>query len=275
MTEAAVPPIEEVLADSYEFFSVTPEGDGTWIGRTPGWFGPRLFGGFVLAQAAYALTRTAPDGTRLHSFHSYFLSPVATESEVTYRIRSLRDGRSFSSRHLEAEHDGRVAFTMTGSFTTDREGYEYGRPLDPSTPGPDSGELLRDEGPWEAVRLGPTEPGPDGVMTSTARRWTRVRGPMIDDPHMHAAFLSILSDTTERGARPLLMDTDDVSGIISLDHSVWFHRPSRADQWHWFDTRSHGLAGGRGLATGDVLRADGTHVATIAQQILLRRNRST
>ena len=59
----------------------------------------------------------------------------------------------------------------------------------------------------------------------------------------------------------------------SLDHSVWFHRPSRADEWHWFDTRSHGLAGGRGLATGDVLRADGTHVATIAQQILLRRNR--
>ena len=37
--------------------------------------------------------------------------------------------------------------------------------------------------------------------------------------------------------------------------------------------RSHGLAGGRGLATGDVLGLDGVQVATIAQEILLRKNR--
>jgi acyl-CoA thioesterase-2 len=59
----------------------------------------------------------------------------------------------------------------------------------------------------------------------------------------------------------------------SLDHSIWFHRPTDAAEWHWFDTRSHGLAGARGLVTGDVLRADGVHVATIAQEVLLRKLR--
>ena len=46
-----------------------------------------------------------------------------------------------------------------------------------------------------------------------------------------------------------------------------------ATEWNWFDTRSHGLAGARGLVTGDVIRVDGVHVATIAQEVLLRQLR--
>ena len=57
----------------------------------------------------------------------------------------------------------------------------------------------------------------------------------------------------------------------SLDHSVWFHRPVDPTEWHWFDMRSHGLSGGRGLVTGDVISQQGVQVATIAQQVLLRR----
>jgi acyl-CoA thioesterase-2 len=60
----------------------------------------------------------------------------------------------------------------------------------------------------------------------------------------------------------------------SLDHSVWFQRPTDATAWHWFDTRSHGLTGGRGLVSGDVIRIDGLHAATIAQEVLVRRIRS-
>jgi len=60
----------------------------------------------------------------------------------------------------------------------------------------------------------------------------------------------------------------------SLDHSMWFHRPGDPGEWHWFDTRSHGLSGGRGLVTGDVVTQSGRQVATIAQQVLLRKHRS-
>ena len=51
---------------------------------------------------------------------------------------------------------------------------------------------------------------------------------------------------------------------------MWFHRPTDASEWHWFDMTSHGLAA-RGLVTGDVIRIDGVHVASIAQEVLLRR----
>jgi acyl-CoA thioesterase-2 len=60
----------------------------------------------------------------------------------------------------------------------------------------------------------------------------------------------------------------------SLDHAMWFHRPSRVDRWHYFDMDSHGLTGGRGLTTGNVLAADGVHIASVAQEVLLRRRRS-
>ena len=59
----------------------------------------------------------------------------------------------------------------------------------------------------------------------------------------------------------------------SLDHSVWFQRPTDPSQWHWFSTRSHGVNGGRGLVTGDVIRADGLQVASFAQEVLVRRRR--
>ena len=57
----------------------------------------------------------------------------------------------------------------------------------------------------------------------------------------------------------------------SLDHAIWFHRPSRADEWHIHDFTSHGYLSSRGLSIGHVLSRDGIHVATIAQEVLLRK----
>ena len=59
----------------------------------------------------------------------------------------------------------------------------------------------------------------------------------------------------------------------SLDHAIWFHRPLDAGRWHLHDLRSRGQTGSRGLAIGDVFAEDGTHAATISQEVLLRRRR--
>ena len=92
---------------------------------------------------------------------------------------------------------------------------------------------------------------------------------MIDDPHMHTAFLAILSDSTSQGARPLAMDPDDFSGIISLDHSVWFHRPARADEWIHYDIHSVVNTNGRGLLHGSMYDEQGVRFASVAQETLL------
>jgi acyl-CoA thioesterase-2 len=110
--------------------------------------------------------------------------------------------------------------------------------------------------------------------------WLRIMADLDDDPVKHMLAMAFLSDAApSRAARSPHPDFDNDNSDrmkfqgASLDHSVWFHRPCHADQWHWFDTRSHGLNGSRGLVTGDVLNIDGTHVATIAQEVLLRRVR--
>jgi len=56
----------------------------------------------------------------------------------------------------------------------------------------------------------------------------------------------------------------------SLDHTIWFHRGIRADEWHLQDFSCHGYSGGRGLSIGHVFAHDGSHVATVAQEVLFR-----
>ena len=60
----------------------------------------------------------------------------------------------------------------------------------------------------------------------------------------------------------------------SLDHAMWFHRPVKADRWVLIDMTGHGMLRTRGLATGPIFSAGGTHIATVAQEGLLREKRS-
>jgi acyl-CoA thioesterase II len=260
--------LEAVVAETIEFITVRPDGDG-WIGDAPAWFGERLFGGFVLAQSVYAATRSAPEGRRIHSLHGYFLRPVFAGHPLSYRITPIREGRSFAIRHLEAVQDGNPVFWMMFSFTADTDGYEYELPMSKDVPGPD--ELVTEigPGPWEDAEVGPTPPAPDGTRASTRRAWFRIAGALPDDPNLHEALVAFVTDMTGTGGRPHHLD-GDVTGMISVDHSAWFHRPLRADEWMFYDVHSLVNTGGRGLLRGTIYGPDGRLAASVAQEMLLR-----
>jgi acyl-CoA thioesterase II len=59
----------------------------------------------------------------------------------------------------------------------------------------------------------------------------------------------------------------------SLDHALWFHRPFRADEWLLYAQDSPNLGGSRGLSRGSIFSSDGTLVASVAQEGLLRQRR--
>jgi acyl-CoA thioesterase-2 len=59
----------------------------------------------------------------------------------------------------------------------------------------------------------------------------------------------------------------------SLDHALWFHRPFRADEWLLYAQDSPSLHGSRGFARGLIFSRDGTLVASVAQEGLLRERR--
>ena len=59
----------------------------------------------------------------------------------------------------------------------------------------------------------------------------------------------------------------------SLDHAVWFHRPFRADDWLLYAQDSPNLWGSRGFSRGLIFASDGTLVASVCQEGLLRERR--
>jgi acyl-CoA thioesterase-2 len=248
--------------------------EGAWVGHTPDWHGPVVFGGVALALTISAACLDAPAGSRLHSVHAHFLRPMQGGRDVVFRSEAVKPGRTFNLHHVTASQDDKVAVSMTCSFTADTDGYVYdlsgipdGVPLPDELPIPDVPDW--GIGPWEERWLGPSPLRPDGTREATHRHWFRIPRDLGDDVHLHTALLGYATDWTGIGGRPLHLD-GDTTGMISLDHAAWFHRPARADEWLLQDVQSLVNAGGRGTLRGVIRDVDGHIVASMAQEMLLR-----
>ena len=249
------------------------QGD-TWVGRTPDWFGPVVFGGVGLAITISAACNDAPDGSRLHSLHAHFLRPVQGGKQIVFDNGVVKAGRAFNLHRVTASQDDKPVIVMTCSFTADTDGYVYdlsGIPAGVLPPEqlPEPDDDGHEVGPWDARWLGPSELRPDGTREATHRHWFRIPRDLGDDPHLHAALLGYATDWTGIGGRPLHLE-GDTTGMISLDHAAWFHRPARADEWLLQDVQSLVNAGGRGTLRGVIRDTSGRVVASMAQEMLLQ-----
>jgi acyl-CoA thioesterase-2 len=241
------------------------------IGALPGVDGRNVvFGGLVIAQAIAAAVSDPPPQRRLHSLHAYFLRRVVPTEPLSYRVATLREGRTLESRRLDAVQDGKQVLTMTCSFATDGDAYEYQASLPADALRPEDVEPTDEWGPWLMARLGPTEAGPGGFRSSTSRMWFRTKERLPDDAGVLAAFVGFASDITWTGGRPLHLE-GDTRGMVSVDHAIWFHRPLRTDEWTYYDVHSIVNTAGRGLLRGSMYSSDGRLCASVAQEMILRR----
>jgi len=274
-------PVDRLL----QLLTVSPVGDDRFEVPNPDrGFGPRVFGGQVAAQALVAATATMGDDRRAHSLHAYFLRPGRPGVPIIYDVERTRDGRSFSTRRVVArqpgEHADEAIFEMSTSFHVDEPGIDYAQPINPRVPAPaDAGDDMgfippgaAGEVPFELKELGAEAPGADGYFPSTRRVWMRIKSGVPDDPGVHTALLTFMSDMgAVMGARPPLdeLDLRTLMGA-SLDHSLFFHRPIRADEWVLYDLRAVSTGGGRGLTMGTMHAADGTLGMSVTQEAMLR-----
>ena len=107
--------------------------------------------------------------------------------------------------------------------------------------------------------------------------WIRTTSPLPDDPAIHRCVLAYASDMTllDTALVPhgrTLFEKDFMAA--SLDHALWFHRPFRADDWLLYTQDSPSLYGARGFARGLIFTRNGTLVASVAQEGLVRLRRS-
>jgi acyl-CoA thioesterase-2 len=225
----------------------------------------RLYGGQVAAQALYAAGLTVPEGRLPHSLHGYFLREGNALRPTVFQVERDRDGRSFSARRVVAIQDGAVIFNMSASFAAARPGADLQATSDPEFPVPD---LMTG---WCTPRHPSFEFRSSGEDRWPTRFWIRCTADLPDDPLLHAA---VLTYTTDISSGLIALRPPGVwSGGPSLDHAVWFHRPVRMDDWNWHDLVPHTAAGGRGLYTGAIYAADGTRVASTAQEALFGMRR--
>jgi acyl-CoA thioesterase-2 len=280
-------------ADLVALFDIEPTGQDRFVGHSPrsGW--PRVFGGQVVAQALIAASRTV-ERRAPHSLHAYFLLGGDPAQPIAFEVERIRDGRSFTTRRVVARQREDAIFVLSASFHAEEEGLDHQFPM-PEAPEPArlvdpvaAISLLGEKAqkrlqglmeriqpvefrPLDLGRYAPLLPG--SVREPKQSLWVRIGGALPDDPAVHRAALAYLSDVT-------LLDTALVAHgrtasdarfqVASLDHSLWFHRSFRADEWLLYVQDSPSANGARGLTRGLLYSRAGALIASVAQEGLIR-----
>jgi acyl-CoA thioesterase-2 len=232
----------------------------------------RVYGGHVVAQALMAAGRTAP-GFRAHSLHAYFLRASNPALPIDYAVDRLRAGRSFVTRRVLASQGGEPILDLSTSFHVSEDGFVHQIPM-PRVPPPDRCPALTRERPIELRPVDAVDGTGSKPLAMEQGYWMRANGRMPDDPSLHQCVAAYASDSTLIDAilRPHQKNffSPDVASA-SLDHAVWLHRPFRMDQWILFHQATPSAFGARGLALGHCFTEDGTLVASVAQEGLIRQ----
>ena len=239
-------------------------------GRSPDTDRQRVFGGQVAAQALIAAIRTVGGGPR-RALDARLL-PAARRHHDPDHLRRRADPR----RPLLRDPAGGGAPARPADLLPDRElpaprgglrppgrdarGADARRGADvrpdrrssaPATPRP-AAEFAKE---WAAldtrylgnsVHPGHTRLKEDTDRPARAQVWIRVDGELGDDPDLHVAAFTYASDLTLLGAALVPHDVEIGSPRLmpaSLDHTIWFHRPFRADRWWLYDQWSPSASG--------------------------------
>lgn len=283
MTPPPKSPIERLLART----ALEQLDRDLYVGD-PGHGEGRLFGGMVAAQSVVAACRTVESLAErpLHSVHAYFLRPGAYGVPIRFVVDRIRDGRTFTTRRVVAHQGGEAIFNLAASFARPEAGQAHQAPM-PAAP-PPAGLPS-----WAQLRSGASDDDPfyehDVVEVRVIDRaefevakprfekrlvWMRLRGVLPEDPAIHAAALAYASDRTllSTALRPVgIMPTDPKHRGTSLDHTMWFHHPPRFDDWLLYVSECPIAHAARGLIFGSMYTPDGRHLATVAQEGLIRR----
>ncbi len=249
----------------------------------------RIYGGQVIAQALKAAYMTV-EGRPCHSLQAYFIRPGDPKAPVLYEVERSREGRSFTTRRVIAIQHGEQILNLAASFHTPEPGYDHQTPIPTvtsaeATPtererldsaGRDLTEAMKElatrDRAIEIRRLDPIDWHHPVKATPEHKIWFRASGDAGDDPVLNQCLLAYASDMTllSTCARPHGESWFTGLQMASLDHVLWFHRPSRIRDWHLYVMDSPSASAARGFNRGSIYTADGTLVASAAQEGLIR-----
>ncbi|XP_024009896.1 uncharacterized protein LOC18015229 isoform X2 [Eutrema salsugineum] len=256
----------------------------------------KVFGGQLVGQALAAASNTVESMKIVHNLHSYFLLVGDLNIPIIYEVNRLRDGNNFATRRVDARQKGKTIFTLFASFQREQQGFIHQESTMPHVPAPET-LVSRDEmlerrmtdpllprdyrnkvateniAPWP-IDIRFCEPNYSTEQTKSPPRlkyWFRAKGELSDDQALHRCVVAFASDLI---FACISLNPHRRKGMsaaaLSLDHSMWFHRPLRADDWLLFVSVSPTASQSRGFATGEMFNRKGELVVSLTQEALLK-----
>jgi acyl-CoA thioesterase-2 len=292
MTEPAAPASpEQVVSELVALLTLERLEDNLFRGQSRDIGTKYVFGGQVLGQALSAAQQTVEAGRTVHSVHAYFLRAGDITAPIVFDVDRARDGHSFSVRRVTAIQHGQPILVFAASFQKSEPGVEHQFNM-PEVPQPEDVEPTHSPEPavmaklpakmqrWLS-RMGPFEMRPiyprDEVKPPKRppyqQVWFRLNHQVGDSAELHQALLAYASDFYLLGTSTFphgISYYQPNVQMASLDHAMWFHRPFRVDDWLLYSLDSPTAHNARGLARGLIYTRDGTLVASVAQEGLIR-----
>ena len=284
-----IPVPADPLVHLLSTLSLEKVGDDEFTGPSQWMPHGRVFGGQVLAQCLVAAQSTMDASRAVHSLHGYFLRAGDIRLPISFSVDRLRDGRSFSTRRVQAFQNGEPIFSMIASFQDADPGIEHQDEFPADIPAPETlpsaRELLGDiDHPvaqyWAKARPFDMRhvPSPiyfkvSGEQVAHQAVWIKALGELPSDLGLHTAALAYVSDYTILEPifrRHGIAWTHEGLKSASLDHAMWFHRQAKVDDWMLYVQESPSAQGGRGLSLGRIFSRDGQLLATVAQEGMVR-----
>jgi len=277
--------LQELLA----ILDLRQTGDDTYVGSHPSKNPVRTFGGQMMAQSLVAATRSLKYDLPPSALSVHFIAGGDPERDLEFHVARLRDERRFANRRVDVMQDGVLLTSAMVSYLAGGRSLEHGvEPPELPDPlaVPPVDDLLRgyeDVVPHFVNALRPIDwrytNDPTWVMRSKGEKltynrvWMKAQGEMPADPSLHAAAMAYASDTTVLDS---IITTHGLSWgfdrifAVTTNHSVWFHRPVRFDDWVLYSTTSPVAADSRGLGTGHFFDRSGQLLATVVQEGIVK-----
>ncbi|WP_448213986.1 acyl-CoA thioesterase II [Colwellia sp. MEBiC06753] len=283
--------MSQVLDDLLSLLKLETIEQGIYRGQSQDLGFKALFGGQVMGQALSAAQETVETERQVHSLHSYFLRAGDASKPVVYEVEELRNGRSFSARRIQAIQNGKTIFYMTASFQAPEVGLDHQDSM-PEVPNPEEVSSYQDfifehqdilpekirgkflsEKPIEIKPIDQYNWVNPEKMPAKCNMWIKTNGDLPDDLRIHTNMLAYTSDFHflptalfphgQTHWNPNLQ-------IATIDHTMWFHRPFRFDDWLLYVIDSPSATSGRGLVKGQIFNRQGELVASTMQEGVIR-----
>lgn len=230
----------------------------------------RLFGGQLIGQFIAAAQLSCPEKS-VKSLHVLFPREGHADEPVRYLVERHHSGGTFATLAVTARQSRGVIAAASVSMHAAEEG-----------PARQSAAPVREvpaDAPETELTLMPfpvrSKSSLDTRETAPPEYSLWFRTPPVS-PVLAPAVAAYATDLTLIGTAlrsvPGVSQADAGKAFTSAvtSHTIWFHRPFRTDAWLLLRQQSPVHAHGRSFGRGDLLTADGTLVASYAQEALLR-----